>query len=76
MNVWVLSVTKDIFGYDILEQLRKKSHLQQCDIQIDTLSLLLEPFLIKMQKGFLFISVISSDHSRPVLGSRLPVIFL
>lgn len=75
MNVWVFSLTKYIFVYDILQQLRKKSHLQQCDIQIDTLSLLQELFLMKMQK-ILSISVISSDHSRPVLGSRLPVSFL
>lgn len=52
MNVWVLSLTKDIFGYDFFQQLRKKSHLQQCDIQIDNLLLLQEPFLTKIQKKF------------------------
>lgn len=54
INVLFFSLTKDISVYDILQQLGKKSHLQQSNIQIDALSLLHEPFMLKMQQLFYF----------------------
>ena len=54
INILLFSLTKDISVCDILQQLRKKSHSQQCNIQIDTLSLLHEPFLLKMQKHYFY----------------------
>lgn len=76
INVLFFSLKKDIPVYDILQQLRKKSHLQQRNIQIDTLSLLHEPFLLKIQKhsfyfcNFLWLLQTSSRQWAP---NRLPV---